>query len=270
MGMSFQKKKIPGTTVKPAPDPVEEDHAQAVKDSTTLLDCPRMNETISTIETAAETPIETVQADISSLTESPIENTTDNIHTLPTGLYDDITAQIDFYCQEHNITDRYKIHPLQWQGICYRVGESIKRRKILHDIAKEKTHGGTVYDGEKMAALLDLYGVICSDFRQVAFTFNFARFAGVSLDYLHDYMKKGLTSARVGLREKALNLQKASLVSTVNGGGSATVGNIFLSKALAGLQETSTVVHVSSAPAPVMDSVPDLARLGDGSGSEIP
>lgn len=263
MGMSFQKKRIPGAA---APDPatLEEDHAR--KGSTTLLDCHTTQDSLPIAETPNDNSIETVQADISSLTESPIENTTDNIHLLPTGLYDDITAQIDFYCQEHNITDRYKIHPLQWQGICYRVGESIKHRKILHDIAKEKTHGGTVYDGEKMAALLDLYGVICSDFRQVAFTFNFARFAGVSLDYLHDYMKKGLTSARVGLREKALNLQKASLVSTVNGGGSATVGNIFLSKALAGLQETSTVVHVSSAPAPVMDSVPDLARLGDGSG----
>ena len=246
MGMSFQKKRIPGGTL-------EDDHTH--NHSTTLLDCPRTNDSISIVETPNDNSIETVQV------------TTDNIHTLPTGLYDDITAQIDFYCQEHNITDRYKIHPLQWQGICYRVGESIKHRKILHDIAREKTHGGTVYDGEKMAALLDLYGVICSDFKQVAFTFNFARFAGVSLDYLHDYMQKGLTSARVGLREKALNLQKASLVSTVNGGGSATVGNIFLSKALAGLQETSTVVHVSSATAPVMDSVPDLARLGDGSGS---
>lgn len=268
MGMSFQKKKIPGTTVKPAPDPVEEDHAR--KDSTTLLDCPRMNETISTIETAAETPIETVQADISPLTESPIENTTDNIHTLPTGLYDDITAQIDFYCQEHNITDRYKIHPLQWQGICYRIGESIKTRGILRDREKEKTRGGIIYDGEKLVALLALYGVICADYKQVAFTFNFQRFCGVSREYFNDYNGKGLTSARVGIVQKAQELQKASLVGAVTGGGSATVGNIFLSKALAGLQETSTVVHVSSSPAPVMDSVPDLARLGDGSTSEIP
>ena len=180
---------------------------------------------------------------------------------LPPGLYDDINSLIDNYCQQQNITDRMKIHPLQWQGICYRVGDYIKRHKIIHDFRREKTHGGTVYDGNKLAALLILYGVICSDYKQVAFTFNFARFAGVSTDYLHDYMQRGLTSARVGLREKALELQKASLVGAVTGGGSATVGNIFLSKALAGLQETSTVVHVSASPSVNLAELPKLDQL---------
>ena len=201
-----------------------------------------------------------------SQTDDIIQDPIDDQHALPAGLYDDICATIDYYCQEHDISDRMKIHPLQWQGICYRVGESIKKRKILHDFAREKVHGGTVYDGNKITALLSLYSVICSDFKQVAFTFNFARFAGVSTDYLHDYMHKGLTSARVGLREKALDIQRASLVGAVTGGGSATVGNIFLSKALAGLQETVTVQHVSASPAPVVDSIPDLSRIGDNNG----
>ena len=250
--MSFQKKRIPGESVKPAPDPA------TLEGSTTLLDCPTTNDNISTIETPNDNSIETVQADIIQ------EN------DLPPGLYDDICSTIDYYCKEHNITDRYKIHPLQWQGICYRVGESIKTRGILRDSEKEKAHGGIIYDGDKLVALLALYGVICADYKQVAFSFNFQRFSGVSREYFNDYCKRGLSSSRVGIVEKAQELQKASLISAVNGGGSATVGNIFLSKALAGLQEISTVVHVSSAPAPVMDSVPDLARLGDGSGAEIP
>lgn len=197
--------------------------------------------------------------DIASQTDDII---IDDQHALPAGLYDDICASIDYYCDTHDIKDKQKIHPLQWQGICYRIGETIKARKLLHDFPREKSHGGTVYDGEKVAALLAIYGVICSDYKQVAFTFNFQRFAGISADYLHDYMQHGLTSSRIGLREKALELQKASLVGAVTSGGSATVGNIFLSKALAGLQETVTVQHVSAAAAPQVAALPVFDDLG--------
>lgn len=186
----------------------------------------------------------------------------DDQHALPAGLYDDICASIDYYCDTHDIKDKQKIHPLQWQGICYRIGETIKARKLLHDFPREKSHGGTVYDGEKVAALLAIYGVICSDYKQVAFTFNFQRFSGVSREYFNDYTGKGLTSSRVGIVEKAQDLQRASLVGAVTGGGSATVGNIFLSKALAGLQETVTVQHVSAAAAPQVAALPVFDDVG--------
>lgn len=185
----------------------------------------------------------------------PIEN--DNTPgKLPTGLYDDICTLIDNYCRQFNISEPLKMHPLQWQGVCYRVGESIKTRGILRDREQERTRGGIIYDGEKLVALLTLYGVICADYKQVAFTFNFQRFCGVSREYFNDYNGKGLTSTRVGIVQKAHELQKASLVGAVTGGGSATVGNIFLSKALAGLQETVTVQHVSAAAAPTTSALP--------------
>lgn len=255
MGMSFQKKRIPGAA---APDPatLEEDHAR--KGSTTLLDCPTTQDSISIVETPNDNSIETVQADIIP----------DN--DLPPGIYDDICATIDYYCKSHDIPDKKKIHPIEWRAVCMTIGSSIKAHGLLLDRERNKREGGNKYKPEKVLAILNIYDRICSEYKQTAFTHNFPPFAGVSREYFNDYNGKGLTSAQVGLKQKALEIQKASLVSTVNGGGSATVGNIFLSKALAGLQETSTVVHVSSAPAPVMDSVPDLARLGDGSTSEIP
>lgn len=247
MGMSFQKKRIPGEPVKPAPATLE--------GSTTLLDCPTTNETISIVETPNDNSIESVQADIIP------EN------DLPPGLYDDICATIDYYCKNHDIPDKKKIHPLEWRAVCMAIGSCIKTQGLLLDRERNKREGGNKYKPEKVLAILNIYDRICSEYKQTAFTYNFPPFAGVSREYFNDYTQKGLTSAQVGLKQKALDIQKASLISAVNGGGSATVGNIFLSKALAGLQETSTVVHVSSAPAPVMDSVPDLARLGDGSGS---
>ena len=201
-------------------------------------------------------------AAVNSQTDDIIQDPVDDQHALPAGLYDDICASIDYYCDTHDIKDKQKIHPLQWQGICYRIGETIKARKLLHDFPREKSHGGTVYDGEKVAALLAIYGVICSDYKQVAFTFNFQRFSGVSREYFNDYTGKGLTSSRVGIVEKAQDLQRASLVGAVTGGGSATVGNIFLSKALAGLQETVTVQHVSAAAAPQVAALPVFDDVG--------
>ena len=179
-----------------------------------------------------------------------------NPHELPPGLYDDIAALIENYCRQQNIPEPAKMHPLQWQGVCYRVGESIKSRGILRDRERERTRGGVIYDGDKLVALLALYGVICADYKQVAFTFNFQRFSGVSREYFNDYTGKGLTSSRVGIVEKAQDLQRASLVGAVTGGGSATVGNIFLSKALAGLQETVTIQHVSAASTPAAVALP--------------
>lgn len=176
--------------------------------------------------------------------------------SLPTGLHDEITAQIEYYCQTHNIDDIKKIHPLEWQAVCMQVGASIKSRGILRDREREKHTGGIFYDPRKMVAFLELYGYICGECKQVAFSHNFPRFAGVSREYFHDYMNKGLTSSGAGLAQKAHELQKASLVGAVTGGGSATVGNIFLSKALAGLQETVTVQHVSAAAAPVSNALP--------------
>ena len=133
------------------------------------------------------------------------------------------------------------------------VGQSIKSRKILED---DKPHGGRLYNADKITALLTLYGYVCAECKQVAFAHNFPRFAGVSREYFNDYMGQGLTSSRCNLSQKAHELQKASLVGAVTGGGSATVGNIFLSKALAGLQETVTVQHVSAAAVPVSNALP--------------
>lgn len=188
-----------------------------------------------------------------------------NPHELPPGLYDDICATLENYCRQQNM-DPGKVHPLQWKSACIYVGQSIKARGILRDYEREKNHGGVLYDGVKVAALLDIYDYICGQYKQVPFVYNFPRFAGISPQYFADYEKR-LTSSRVNLYKKALDIQKAGLIDAVTGGGSATVGNIFLSKALAGLQETVTIQHVSAASTPAAVALPvfgpDGALLDD-------
>ena len=136
------------------------------------------------------------------------------------------------------------------------IGAGIKSRKLLCDMEYLKLKGGRKYNGHKVMALLLLYDRTCSDYKQVAFMHNFPQFAGVSEEYFNDYMQRGLSSAQVGLKEKAFEMQRASLVGAVTGGGSATVGNIFLSKALAGLQETVAVQHVSATASPAVSALP--------------
>jgi hypothetical protein len=177
-----------------------------------------------------------------------------NPHELPPGLYDDICATLENYCRQQNM-DPGKVHPLQWKSACIYIGQSIKARGLLRDYEREKSHGGVLYDGVKVAALLDIYDYICGQYKQVPFVYNFPRFAGISPQYFADYENR-LTSSRVNLYKKALDIQKAGLIDAVTGGGSATVGNIFLSKALAGLQETVTIQHVSTASTPAAVALP--------------
>lgn len=177
-----------------------------------------------------------------------------NPHELPPGLYDDICATLENYCRQQNM-DPAKVHPLQWKSACIYIGQSIKARGLLRDYEREKSHGGLLYDAVKVAALLDIYDYICGQYKQVPFVYNFPRFAGISPQYFADYENR-LTSSRVNLYKKALDIQKAGLIDAVTGGGSATVGNIFLSKALAGLQETVTIQHVSAASTPAAVALP--------------
>jgi hypothetical protein len=156
-----------------------------------------------------------------------------------------------------------KIHPQQWQAACYDVGWMIKKRGLLNDYERLKRTGGRCYDSKKVLALLTLYDYICAAYKQTAFSHNFPCFSGVSREYFNEYMKQGLSSARVNLSQKAADIQRASIVGAISGGGSATVGNIFLGKALAGLQESTTIVHVSAGPSVGLSDLPRLASSGD-------
>lgn len=177
-----------------------------------------------------------------------------NPHELPPGLYDDICATIENYCRQYDIPEPLKMHPSQWKSTCIYIGQGIKARAILQDKSRYK-EVGFCYDGERVAALLDLYEYICGQYKQVPFAYNFMHFAGISRNYFADYENR-LTSGRVNIKQKAYEIQRAGLVEAVTGGGSATVGNIFLSKALAGLQETVTIQHVSAASTPTAVALP--------------
>ena len=186
---------------------------------------------------------------------------TDDPHALPPGLYDDIVASIEYYCQNNDIKEPKKMHPHEWKSLCIYIGQSIKARRILQDTTRLK-EGGFRYDPQKLVALLNIYDYTCGQYKQVPFEHNFARFAGVSLDYLKDYMKRGLTSSHVGLAEKAHDIQRAGLIDGAAGGGSAAVPLIFLCKSLGGLNENTNNQDSTTECTQILEPVPDLSRAG--------
>lgn len=182
---------------------------------------------------------------------------------LPVGLHDDIVAIIEGFANTHDIKDIYKIDPRQFGAICMQVGTMIKQRGILRDREREKRDGGMYYSGDKLEELLRLYGYICDEFRQVAFMFNFQRFSGVSYEYFHDYENR-LTASRADILKKSGDIQRASITASIASNTGNVVGNIFLGKALAGLQETVTVQHVTTATAPASGSLPVFDTVAGG------
>ena len=163
---------------------------------------------------------------------------------LPTSITSDIEAWISEYCDKYSINPS-QIDPRQWKAVCMYIGEHIKTLGFIHDVQREKSEGGVRYDPETVAALLPIFEYICASYKQTAFSYLFPRFAGVGRNYFNDY-DGILTSSQVQLAQKAREVQRESIINTVSAGGSATVGNIFLAKALEGMSETVTVQHISA------------------------
>ena len=183
---------------------------------------------------------------------------------LPPSLTADIEQWIIDYCDKYDINPK-QIDSRQWKAVCVYIGEHIKSLGFVHDTQREKMEGGIRYDPETVAALLPIFEYICASYKQTAFTFLFPRFAGIGRNYFNDY-DGILTSSRVQLAKKAADVQRESIISTVSAGGSSTVGNIFLAKALEGMSETVTVQHIS---AKIDDSPVSLPVFGQNA-PEIP
>ncbi len=188
---------------------------------------------------------------------------------LPPDLLENITEWVLEYCTQYKIENPQKIDARQWRSCCMYIGEHIKKSGILRDRKREAHEGGRIYNGEKVAALLALYDYICGSYKQIAFSFNFIRFAGISYQYFNDYDHEGLTSSSVDLRKKAADIQKGSITASIASGGQQTVGNIFLGKALEGMQESTRVEHISVSASP---SVPELPVFSPSGGliEELP
>jgi hypothetical protein len=115
---------------------------------------------------------------------------------LPAGLADDIKQFLKLWAEDNNIEDLSKCASLQWRAACIYVGWWIKDKGILLDReAMTRSVGGSrVYDGEKVAALLDIFQALSTIYRHIPLHTDFISFSGISREWFFDYNGAGVTS----------------------------------------------------------------------------
>lgn len=164
---------------------------------------------------------------------------------------------------ERYLIDLYKASGQQWRSACIYVGQNIKKRKLLFDHERLKSHGGSIiYKPEKVAALLPIWEYLTGVYKHTALVSDFIAFSGVSREWFYDSQGQGLTSARIDIVKKARAVEESALSAGLVDGRENPTGRIYYSKARLGWQEQTTVVHVSAAAAPVAPSLP----VFDGAG----
>ena len=185
---------------------------------------------------------------------------------LPPELPGMIRDSIDSYCALYGVDDLRKMTAQEWTAVCLYVGQNvIKKYKVLHDIPRERQQGGIIYDGARVAALVDIWGALCSQYGKPPFLSDFCRFASVSKDYLKGFNgRQVLSSASSGVYEKIMEWQETGIASRLVDGKGSPVGQIFFLKNNHGWKDQREIVHATeksgdaAATLPVFEDVPAL------------
>ena len=180
---------------------------------------------------------------------------------LPETLPDDIESWLSDFSNRYNI-ELVKASGQQWRSACIYVGQHIQKSKILEDRERERSHGGKIYNPERVAALLPLWEYITGLYKHIPLASDFIAFSGVSRQWFHDYDGRGLTSASVQIVKRAREIEESGLSAGLVDGRENPTGRIYYSKARLGWKETTEIVHVSAAAASAAPSLP----VFDGSG----
>ena len=219
---------------------------------------PKSNKTITKPKKALKKPIKAdqyrTQKDIikpstDQITPQAVEiiekyNNLDYVRgELPAGLADDIKQFLKLWAEDNNIEDLSKCASLQWRAACIYVGWWIKDKGILLDReAMTRSVGGSrVYDGEKVAALLDIFQALSTIYRHIPLHTDFIAFSGISREWFFDYNGAGVTSSNTQIIKKAIEIENGAISSGVTDSRENPTGRIFYAKARLGWREADQV-----------------------------
>ena len=139
------------------------------------------------------------------------------------------------------------------------IGDYIQKSKLLH----EKTSVGSIsYNTDKIEQLLKLWACLCASYSKQTLASDFIAFTGISSTYFYDNAGHELTSSRVQLRKKMMELQEAGLASGLVDGRKNPTGTIFFLKNWHGWKDSREVVHTASSASLGADSLPLLGDNG--------
>jgi hypothetical protein len=174
---------------------------------------------------------------------------------LPETLPDDIESWLSDFSNRYNI-ELVKASGQQWRSACIYVGQRIQKSKILEDIERERSHGGKIYNPERVAALLPLWEYVTGLYKHIPLASDFIAFSGVSREWFYDSQGQGLTSSRLDIAKKARAIEESGLSAGLVDGRENPTGRIYYSKARLGWKETTEIVHISAAAVSAAPSLP--------------
>lgn len=162
---------------------------------------------------------------------------------LPDDMLERVENLIEEYRARDNIEDMTKITYLQWRAVCIYVGMSIKKTKLLEDIERERREGGKYFDPDKIIKILDIYEYVCGRHSHAPNVGDFISFSGVSSSWFYDNENKDLTSSRVDIRKRILEVEARGQRARLTDGRGNPTSSIFYLKAKDGWREEATETH---------------------------
>lgn len=182
----------------------------------------------------------------------------DKLGELPDNVSALVLDCIESYCEANHIDDMSKERQPRWAAACMVVGRSIfKNSKILHNIEREKTHGGIIYDVGRVSELCDLWLILCNQYNKAPMIDDFADFAGVSDSWLYGIgSAEGLTPARSALLQKLKRAQERGLAGLIVDGRQNPTGALAALNHWHGWTQTREVIHTNGGSVPVAPSLP--------------
>lgn len=239
------------------------------KDHVTKKDHGPTNNTIKEYKTALKKPVKASKTD--HVINNHLDNITasaglsdivpadgDIINDLPPGFGDTVAGWLQDYAIQYNV-DLEKCAALQWRALCISIGEKIQASGILRDHAREKTHGGKIYNPHAVAALVPIWEKLTALYKHVPLAVDFCAFSGVSHEWFYD-SRGVLTSGRVEISKKVRAIEEAALAAALCDSRENPTGRIYYTKARLGWHETTEIIHTSAAAAVGLSDVPRLAE----------
>lgn len=163
---------------------------------------------------------------------------------LPAGFSDMVTGWLQDYAIQYNI-DLEKCAAIQWRSLCLSIGEKIQASGVLRDHAREKSHGGKIYNPFAVAALVPIWEKLTGYYKHIPLAVDFCAFSGVSHEWFYD-TRGVLTSGRVEIAKKVRMIEESALSASLCDSRENPTGRIYYTKARLGWREVSEIVHTSA------------------------
>ena len=212
-----------------------------------------------------------IKADIQRITPQAVEGVriySDRLEDyrrgeLPETLADDIKNLLKAWAIDNGFDDLSKLANIQWSSACLFVGQWFKSNKVLHDIEKEKSEGGSRYDGEKVAALVPIWQYITGLYKHIPLHVDFIAFSGVHRNWFYDYDGRGLTSTSVQIVKKVMEIEQNAISVAVTDSRENPTGRIFYAKARLGWRENDSIQQIDDKHGGNNNALPvfDLPKL---------